>query len=415
MKNFKQKSIAAVIGFSSIFIALAINGVLAEKQQQERPPKSAILYPEVSITETEAVIHQATVTAYGQVNPRNQLALTSQVSGQISYLSAKFLTGNIFEKGEVLAQINPIAYQQALASAQADLADAKLSLAEERLDSEQAAQEWQQSGLGDETASDLVLRKPQLVAAQAQYNYALKTVAKAQYDLKQTKITAPFNALVVSKDIQLGSNIQSGTAIADLVDTSVFEISLPLSAHQWKLLDSLQSKKTIAVTLIDEINNHQWQAYVERAEQHINDNSRQRALIAVIHQPLAQTTPLFSGTFVKAQIQGKVVDNVWQLPASALIDNNTVWQVDNEGLLHQFAVEVIFSENNVVYVKPKQASDSIRIVKRPLATYLAKMKVNAKEEVAFAVDTTLVVKNLALPAKNIMAQQANKTTPQEVR
>ena len=236
MPVINKKTIATVAGLSSIFLAITINGALSANQQKTPPPKVAPQYPVVSVTAVAAISQRAEVTAYGEVKSRNQLAQTSQVSGQITYLSDKFLTGNTFKKGQLLAEIEPIVYQQALANAQANLADAELALAQEQLNSRQAEEEWQQSGLAGEQASDLVLRKPQLAAAKAKYAMSLKEVEKAQYDLAQTKLRAPFDALVVSKQVQVGSNVQTGTTLADLYDISLFEVALPLSAQQWQLL-----------------------------------------------------------------------------------------------------------------------------------------------------------------------------------
>ena len=302
-------------------------------------------------------------------------------------MSDKFLTGNTFKKGELLAEIEPIVYQQALANAQANLADAELALAQEQLNSRQAEEEWQQSGLADEQASDLVLRKPQLAAAKAKFTMSVKAMEKAQYDLAQTKLRAPFDALVVSKQVQEGSNVQTGTTLADLYDISLFEVALPLSAQQWQLLpktkNDSQQITAIEVQLTDESTQQQWPAVVDRVEQHIDAQSRQRSLVAVVKQPIALAQPLFPGSFVKANIQGEQIEQLWQLPASALVDSNKVWRVNDDGLLNYLAINVMFSQNNAVYVQPidkNVTSKPVNIVNRPLASYLKNMKVEAKVE-----------------------------------
>ncbi len=379
MQIFNKKTVMTMMGLTSIFFAIGINSVLSASQQKTPPPKVLPQFPIVSVTAVSPITHQSAVTTFGEVKSRNQLTLTSQVSGQVVYLSSNFLSGKTFSKGEVLARIEPIIYEQALANANANLADAKLSLAEEELNSHQAAQEWSQSGLAKEQASDLALRKPQLEAAKAKYIMAIKEVEKAKYDLSQTELVAPFDALVVSKEVQVGTNVQVGASLADLYDISLFEISLPLTQQQWQLLpkqkNNAQQVSQMQVQLFDDVNSTQWTARVDRFEQHIDGASRQRSLIAVIEQPIKLTTPLFPGTFVKANIQGNTLKNLWKLPASALIDNDTVWQVNNKDLLEQLAVKVVFSENNAVYVQPLNHIEDTRIVNRPLSSYLANMKV----------------------------------------
>lgn len=391
MPILNRKTIVTLAGISSIFLAIGVNGVLSANQEQTPPPKVVPQYPVVAVTQTTLVSHSASITAYGEVKSRNQLSLTSQVSGQITYLSPKFLSGKTFKQGELIAQIEPITYQQAVANAKANLADASLTLAQEKLNSEQAAQEWQQSGLANEQASDLVLRKPQLAAALAKYEMSVKELAKAEYDLAQTNITAPFDSLVVSRSVQMGSNIQTGTTIAQLYDINLFEVSLPLSMQQWQLLPtakntalsselSTEINKAIQVTLNDEISHVNWSANVDRFEQHVSEQSRQRALVAVVEKPMNLASPLFPGTFVKATLTGNEIDALWKLPASALIDNDTVWQVNDEGLLTYLPIKLIFAQGNFVYVKPVAALKSAQVVNRPLSSYLVNMKVAPKAE-----------------------------------
>jgi len=382
MTVFTRKTIITIAGFASIFLAISINGALSANQKKMPPAPAKPQHPVVSVTQVAAISKQAEITAYGEVSSRNQLSITSQVDGHIVYISPKFLTGNTFNQGEVLLEIEPIAYQQNLADALVTLADAELVLAQEQLNSEQAKEEWLQSELATEQASDLVLRKPQLAVAKANVAMANAAVAKAKYDLTQTKLVAPFNALVVSKDVQIGTNIQMGTTLAQLYDISLFEVSLPLSYQQWQLLpaNNPHALTTINVELTDENNGTKWSAKVDRFEQHIDSQSRQRSLIATVERPIDFTDPLFPGTFIKASITGKPVEQLWKLPASALINNNTVWQVNDKGLLEHLPIKVIFSQNNAVYVKPIEKLAQAKIVNRPLSSYLLNMKVEAKIE-----------------------------------
>lgn len=382
MAIFTKKTIISVAGFASIFLAIGVNSILSADQEKMPPPQVKPQRPIVSVTAVSPVSKQAQITAYGEVTSRNQLSITSQVDGQVVYISPKLLTGNTFKKGEVLLKVEPIAYQQNLSNALATLADAKLALAQEELNSEQAKQEWLQSELANEQASALVLHQPQLAVAKANVAMATSAIAKAKYDLAQTTLLAPFDALVVSKNVQAGTNIQVGTALAQLYDISLFEVSLPLSYQQWQLLpgNSPQSLAEISVQLIDETNGNKWLAKVDRFEQHINGQSRQRSLISTIKRPIELAQPLFPGTFIKASITGKAVEQLWKLPASALIDNNTVWQVNDNDLLVHLPINVVFSQNNTVYVQPIDKLAQANIVNRPLSSYLVNMKVSAKIE-----------------------------------
>ena len=363
MNIINKKTIITLGCVASIFLAISINGALSANQQNTPPPKAPTQYPKVSVSLAQATSHQASVSAYGEITSRNKLSLTSQVGGKVTQLAPNFLTGKVFKKGQVIAKLETIEYKQALA--------------QEALNAKQAATEWQQSGLAQHEASDLVLRKPQLAVANAKHELAQQAVEKAAYDLAQTQIIAPFDALIVTKNIQVGSNVQAGSDIAMIYDISLFEVTLPLSVSQWQALASCDkgALTDTVVTLSDDANNLQWQANINRVEQHIDTNSRQRALVVNIADPLSLSTPLFPGTFVKATVAGAQVDDLWKLPASALIDNHTVWQISEDDLLRPLAIDVVFSQGDSVYVKPQADIQQAQIVNRPLASYLTNMKV----------------------------------------
>ena len=368
-----KKVLFTIVAGASIFAAMAINESLSASQLKSPPKKAEIQYPVVSVEQVSLVNETAKVFAYGEVQSRNQLALTSQVSGKVAYLSPKLLSGNSFAKGELLVAVEDIEFEQALAVAKASLAEAKLALAQEELNNQLFINEQKRSKGVTKQSSQL-----QLAVAQANYYSAQKNVEKAKYDLNQTQIIAPFDALVINKNVQIGGNIQAGETLATLYDTEILEVALPLSAQQWQLLPS--NLADIEVVLIDESTSQQWQAKVERSEQHVNAQSRQRALIATLKHVDPQHAPLFSGTFVKAEINGKQKKNLWKLPASALIDGNKVWQVDTQGLLAELPVNLAFSNEGFVYVQPQADISHAQVVKRPLASYLANMKVEAKVE-----------------------------------
>lgn len=340
----------------------------------------AVQLPEVAVMAVTKNRYQAQVIGYGEVQSRYQLTLTSEVSGQVESIGKNFATGKLFKQGDVVIHINDIDYQQALSSAQVAVADAKLALLEEQRQGLQARLEWKNSGISGEPDSPLVLREPQLIAAQATLNNAQSQLTKAQRDLDKTAITSPFPALVVSRDVQLGSYLQEGNSIATLYSTDRVEIEIPLSAHQWSSLPNMSGdvEGEWPVTLTNTTGDNQWQGYVARVEQHLDNSSRQRSLVVVVDQPLAQNTPLFPGTFVTATVAGKVLDDLWQLPASAIAQNGEVWYIAADGNLATFTANQQFAQGELSYIKPMAGMDSANIIIRPLNSYVQGMQVIAK-------------------------------------
>lgn len=390
-KTFKTLIITTLV-LAMIPLAITYNKFASANRnlapKNTKPAKVA--YPEVGVWSVEADNYQASVTGFGEAQSKFQLTLVAEVSGKITQLSDQFASGFSVENQALLAKVDATNYQQALATAKVNLAEAKLVLLEEENQVAQAKLEWGQSGFEGTPDSALVLREPYLTAAQTKVEQAISQVQVAQQDLEKTQVRAPFDAIIVNRNVQLGSYVQQGAEIATLYSKDKLEIAIPLSANEWRLLPNLESLNTKPwlVTLSSQENNQQWQARVERTTSHIDTSSRQRSIIVVVDNPLNQPQPLYPGTFVKAKIEGKTLTGLWKVPASAISQNNTLWLVDNKQVLTEVPAKVLFSANQFSYVQPPKGETSADVVIRPLNTYLVGMRVTAIKEGAIKDDAS---------------------------
>jgi len=289
------------------------------KVRKPRPeaPEQAI---NISVVNAEMGSYAAQIQASGLASPRYSLSLTSQVSGEITTLSEQFEAGQLIKKGHVLARINNAELSSAVASAKNTLASAELALKEEIRQGEQARAEWEAAGFQDAPDSDLVLREPQLAAAQAEFDAAKAELTSAQNDLRHANITAPFDALVVQRTVSPGSYLSSGSEVGTLYSIDRAEISVDLSNSDWlKLPDAQTLIKNDWPVLIASIDtNTQWQGKILNVGLHIDQDTRMRSLTVSLDNPLSQETPLVPGSFVQVALAGKSLDKLWRLPNTAL-------------------------------------------------------------------------------------------------
>ncbi|MDR9826804.1 efflux RND transporter periplasmic adaptor subunit [Vibrio sp. FNV 38] len=336
--------------------------------------------PRVSVQSTSAQQYQAQVVSYGEAKPRYELDLSIEVSGRVEQLTKDFATGYIVKQGTVLAQLDDTMYQQAVTQAKADVAAANLALLEEQRQGEQAKSEWQRSGIAGEPSSPLVLREPQLASAKANLENAEKSLESAQQDLDDTIIRAPFDALIISRDIQPGSYVAIGQSVATLYSVDQVEIELPLSEQQWNNLPKTTEFDEWKVMITDSAGTQQWDARVSRVLQHVEETTRQRSVIIAVDAPLEQQNQLHPGTFVKATLSGDMVDDLWEVPASAVSQQGEIWTVDQTGTLRKQLADKLFERKDKVYLAAAQSSDEQQVVLRPLSTFQEGMKVTTSEE-----------------------------------
>ncbi|MEZ8879374.1 efflux RND transporter periplasmic adaptor subunit [Vibrio lentus] len=394
-----------LVAGSSIFAALAYNGsqvapapqkanelTVSEPETMPIGTKSvetttlpASQQQQVSVVLATLGDYQAEVVGYGEAKSRYELMFSTEVGGRVETISSQFETGQVISQGEVIANIDSTSYQQAVTQAKANVAQDQLDLLEEQRQGEQAKSEWQRSGEPD---SPLVLREPQLAQVTAALENAKLELVKAQQDLEKTTLVAPFDSLVVSRDVQPRSYAQTGAQIATLYSIDEVEVSVPLSESQWLSLpnsDNSQLKEQPwPVTLSSSDGQYQWQGYVERVEQHLQQDTRQRSLIVKVDNPLEQEKGLYPGTFVQATIPGKQLTQLWELPASALSQQGDLWFVDNNSQLSKSNADVEFEKGGLIYIDPTKLNveigDSVQVVKRPLSSFKAGMVVLAKAE-----------------------------------
>ncbi len=361
---------------------------LIQARAKQSPPDKAetMSRPDVAVILSQSAGYDAQVTAYGEARPHFELTLTAQVAGQVLALAPGFEPGHRVRKGTLLVQLEDSDYRAALSSAEKDLATARLSLLEEQRLGERAKAEWEASGLDGEPDSELVLRKPQLAAATAAVDNAERAVESAQKNLRQTQITAPFDALVVTREVAPGSFLQTGSQIATLYSTDWVEVTVSLSSRDWQNLPSTNTLNggNWPVTLANVENGQQWKGRVLRTEQHLDSTTRQRALVVTVDQPLDRSPTLLPGTFLNVLVPGRRMDGLWELPSSALSQRGEIWYVTADDCLDFFSAQPRFSIGDTIFI---QAPEDIRqsnqkILVHPLSSYLKGMPVNPVEEVS---------------------------------
>lgn len=365
--------IVTIVAIALIGLAIAYNGKkMAEQVNAPTPEPAQSIAPNVSVINAIPGNYQAYVSGHGEARAHWTLTLKAQVKGEVMAMSDQFATGYRVNKNQILAQIDNSEYLQAVSSAKATLADAKLALQEEKDLGSQAKREWQRSGVTQAPSSPLVFRTLQLEAAQATSDDALYALKTAQRDEDNTRISAPFDAVILTRDIDLGTYVSVGDTLATLNSTDKVEVSVPLSLSQWQ---NLANDKTNEVTLKDVTTHTTWSGYIDRFEQHLDDGSRQRSVVVALDKPFDQATPLLPGTFLAVEIPGKQLTNVLKLPASALSQDGLIWYLNEQNHLVSTQANLLFERGEYVYISPITNHGHVKIVARPLVSYLNDMRV----------------------------------------
>ncbi|GJL97923.1 MAG: membrane protein [Hyphobacterium sp.] len=367
------------VAFIVVIIGMVASAPQPERASAEPRPVAVFAAP---VENTNVTL---TVTTQGEVRPLTQINLVPQVSGRIVYVNPNFIEGGFFEAGETLIQIDDADYRLAVTRAQAQVAQAQQSLIREQAEADLATREWEE--LGEGQASALTLREPQLAQARASLAAANAQLQEARLGLERTRISAPFAGRVRTKSAGVGQFVSPGTPLGEVFGTDAVQIRLPLTDNELSMLNipvAFQASAgtpaplvRVSATLAGQY--REWDAQLVRTDSSIDTQTRVLYAIARVDDPYGAAaeqggSPLPVGLFVDAEIQGRVVQNAFVLPRSALRGSDSVYVAQDGGTLGVRNVSVITSDpdrlvvsggvaaSDMVITSPiRAASDGMRI------------------------------------------------------
>lgn len=339
-----------------ILVGLAIAVVLVSSR---KPPEQVpVEIPAFLVDAKEIQSEQVSfiVKSQGNVVPRNKTALSAQVSGQVVSLSDSFIAGGSFKKGDVLATLEQDDYKTDLKLAEAELAQAQAALQEEVARGKVAQQEWR--SVNSVAPPELGLRKPQLAKEQANVKAAEAKLERAKRNLARTQITAPYNGIVVERNIDLGQFVTMGAAIGTVYSTDTAEVRLPITDSDLMFVNiASQSTDGAPVSLKASVGGltRRWEGKLVRSEGVLDTGSRVVYAIVEVKDPYnmkgSHSAPIRFGQFVEAEITSRQNEALMVLPRRILRLDNTVLTVNENREIEIKPVEVARTTAKEVFIR----------------------------------------------------------------
>ena len=338
-----------------IILAIGVAGMALFSSLKKPPEEKEEVdnTPIVTVSDISVGSMTLDVSSYGIVKPKYETQLIAQVTGEIVQLSDTFLRGSFVKKGQLLARIDPSDYQAALIDAQATMATARAALEKELAQGKVAEREWKK--ITNTSPTELSLRKPQLAQELARVKSAQASVLRAERNLERTEIRAPYNAMIDSRDIGLGSFVGVGSKIGHVLGTAIAQVRLPVADNQLQFLINQGVNSSVNLKGFFAGKSTQWQAKITRSEGVIDNESRMSYLVAEINDPYKLKTvknsisPLRFGSYVNAEVLGVEISQASIVPRY-LVVNGKVAILDSESTLHYVAIEIVRQQGNQVIV-----------------------------------------------------------------
>lgn len=349
--NGTRKSLLIKIGMPIAILVVGIAGMLGIKAtaQDSEEKKPVDTRPNISYQAIQPTDHTVIISGNGEIKPKESTALSAQVSGEVNSLHPNFVAGGLVKRGDVLFTIEQDAYQAAVWQAEAELSRAQAALIEEQARADVAQREAK--NLPKANVTDLYLRKPQLLSAQAAVKSAQARLKLAQRDLNDTTVRAPYDALIIMRNIGVGQFVNRGIEVARLNSIETAELVFPVAGFDAVFLPDniVGANATIHARNVDKTTR---KGSITRDLGIVDSATRMSQLVVEINDPyglISDAEPLKFGTFVDVQFKGITIENVYKLPQT-LVNNRRVWVVDNENKLRIKNVTVLREEGKYFYI-----------------------------------------------------------------
>lgn len=360
MKTSRQ----LIIGASVLGVAVAIAVVLVLLRPEPPRGPAAEAVPGVTTAPVRFGDGALPVQGNGTVRPRAEVQLAPQVSGRVASVDPSMVSGGRFARGEVLVQLDPSDFRNAVEQARAQVAQDSVAVLEAEEESRIARDEYERfarrEGI-DEPPSPLVLRQPQLDAARAALARSKAQLSTAELNLSRTRITAPFDGVVRNESVDPGAFAAVGQVLGSVYASDAVEVVVSLTDADAALLPGIwelrpgDGRETLPATVTSDFGGrrYRWQGYVDRAETALDETSRTIDVVVRVDRPFRPGTPaddatrasaspappLLVGQYVQVTIQGRV--GTYQVvPRRALHPGDEVWAV-TDSLVRIVPVDIL--------------------------------------------------------------------------
>ena len=419
------KSVRVVIVISLALVVAVVLVALRPKVPRQLPPKTGRLVEVISVQPRTVTMP---VRAFGTVRPREKLLLVAEVSGEIVRLDVRFREGYCADRGTVLAVIDPVPYAldversrgqvegvaAQLSKLQQDVKNLNINLAIASEDMQLARNEFErledlyQNKVTSRTNRDraeqgylasrvkhqsienqLALIGPLKAGLESERKIAQATLGQAQYNLERTKITAPFGGWILEKKIEAGQHVNTGQYLGSIYRANALdvEVSVPLSELRWLRNDHKgEADFRTDIQLPGNGGGRKWAGRLVRVMAGLDEKTRMQRFVVEIENDA--TAPDFCsgqvdlgalrpGMFVEVEIQGRQLENVFELPRYVVQANDAVFVAAGDKLQIK-PVRVVRRLGESVFIDNGITANDL-IIKTPLAGIAGGEKIRIKK------------------------------------
>jgi multidrug efflux pump subunit AcrA (membrane-fusion protein) len=314
----------------------------------------------VSVTKVNNSNISNEIVVSGRVISENNISISSEVSGKIigNYSIKK---GTQFKKGSILFKVKSTEMKLLLDSRKSKLMNSiSAHLADIKLDFPEEYTKWDQffnsinlqDNLSAFPETNSSKEKNFITSRGILSDYLL--VKSDEEKLRKYTIRAPFDGIILRSHTDIGSNINMGSPVIDIIRKGQMEIELSVNTSE---------NKFISVGNTVELNNgtKTYTATVIRKGNFVNNNTQNISVFAKIN---SENQQLYNGMYLEGTIITNENNNVCKIERRSLFSDNKVYIVNQENKLEVKEINIISYQGNFMIIDNLQ--NNTLVVNEPL-------------------------------------------------
>jgi RND family efflux transporter MFP subunit len=341
---------------------------------------------------------------FGTLVAARDVELRSLVAGEVVEVSPNFREGGILQKDELLIGVDSFDYQASLDENQAGLLEAKSRLSEllasqksektaltrdsevlereirnvDRSESLSKRGNISEKAL-DDARSALTRQRQTVELRQAQLDILTARIGqqqavidrlevgvrRAERDLKNTKLVAPFRGYLAEVSVEYGKNIDARDKVARLIDASQLEARFLLSDSQYGLLLANTAGiigRPVTVRWGSGETVVSYVGKVSRLSSEISFSTGGVEVYAVLEEN-DNIDLLRPGAFVEVILKGNTYDDVIKVPEYSVFADDTVY-VAKDGKLEPREIVVIAKNGSDYFIRGDLEDEELVVITR---------------------------------------------------
>ncbi len=338
----------------------------------------------VEVMTAEADARPLEIVGLGRVVPARRAVLTTEVAGVVIGLHHELTAGGRIARSDEVARLDPRTYELIVQQREGQVANARLALEVEGGRGRVARREWEAlaGASAPEARARLGQRVPHARAARAALAAAEAALEMAELDVARTTVEAPFDAVVLSEEAEIGQRATPQTPLAVLAGTEAFHVHVAVPYERLRWLAGEGDGEPGPARIIAEPAPGvlvEWEGRLVRTLAEVEPGARMARLVVEVAQPLdARTLPLLLGTTVRARVAGRAIPDAVAVPRIELREWNQVWVAQPDDTLSIRDVAIAWRRRDAVLVTSGVAAGE-RVITTRLSTPVDGMAVQIIE------------------------------------